>query len=109
MRLDSFCIYTAENLEFLDTPVHIHVHGMTMHEYKTHVTFVRNVTHMKFFNSRTREFLNQENFHSGKFAPRENNPLYTVLILSWMATSTNEVGFHVAPAFTFPSQGQLPI
>ena len=28
-------IYTAENLEFLDTPVHIHIHVVTMHEYKT--------------------------------------------------------------------------
>ena len=35
MRLDSLCTYTAENLEFLDTPVHIHVQVATMHEYKT--------------------------------------------------------------------------
>ena len=35
MRLDSLCTYTAENFEFLDTPVHIHVHVVTMHEYKT--------------------------------------------------------------------------
>ena len=28
-------LYTAENVEFLDTPVHIHVHVVTMHEYKT--------------------------------------------------------------------------
>ena len=36
-RLDSLCIYTAENLEFfyIDTLVHIHVHVVIMHEYKT--------------------------------------------------------------------------
>ena len=34
MRLDSLCTYTVENLEFLDTPVHIHVHMVTMHGYK---------------------------------------------------------------------------
>ena len=38
MRLDSLCTYTAENLEFLDTPVHIHVHVVTMHEYKSILT-----------------------------------------------------------------------
>ena len=34
-RLDSLC--TAENLaiEFFDTPVHIHIHMVTMHEYRT--------------------------------------------------------------------------
>ena len=37
-RLDSLCKYTAENLEFLDTPVHIHVHVVTMHEYKIIMT-----------------------------------------------------------------------
>ena len=78
MRLDSLCTYTAENLEFLDSPVHIHVHGVTMNKYKTHVSFVQNVTHMRFFSSRASEFLNQENFHSGKFAPRENNLLYSI-------------------------------
>ena len=34
MRLDSLCTYTAENLEFLDIPVHIHVHVVTMYKYK---------------------------------------------------------------------------
>ena len=29
------CTYTAKNLEFFDTLVHIHVHMVTMHEYKT--------------------------------------------------------------------------
>ena len=38
MRLASLCTYTAENLEFLDTPVHIHVHMVTIHEYKTIMT-----------------------------------------------------------------------
>ena len=33
IRLGSLCKYTAEDLEFLDTPVHIHV--VTMHKYKT--------------------------------------------------------------------------
>ena len=57
-RLDSLCTYTLENLEFLDTPVHIHVHMATTHEYKTvliasvrgfaHVSFVQNVTHVRF-------------------------------------------------------------
>ena len=37
-RLDSLCTYTVENLEFLGTPVHIHVHMMTMHKYKTIMT-----------------------------------------------------------------------
>ena len=34
MRLDSLWTYiaTAENLEFLDTPVHIHAHMVTMHK-----------------------------------------------------------------------------
>ena len=31
-------IYTAENLEFLDTPVHIHIHVLTMHDYKIIMT-----------------------------------------------------------------------
>ena len=30
--------YTEENLEFLDTPVHTHVHVVTMHEYNTIMT-----------------------------------------------------------------------
>ena len=38
MRLYSLCTYTAENCEFLDTPVHIHIHVVTMHEYKTIMT-----------------------------------------------------------------------
>ena len=82
MKLDSLCTYTAENPEFLDTPVHIHVHihvhVVTMHKYKTimtvlivsvymtnygftHVSFVWNVARVKFFSSRAYEFLNQEN------------------------------------------------
>ena len=35
---DSLCTYTAENLELLDTPVHIHVHVMAMHEYEAIIT-----------------------------------------------------------------------
>ena len=35
MRLDYFCTYTAVDLEFLDILVYIHVHVVTMHEYKT--------------------------------------------------------------------------
>ena len=35
MRLDSLCTYSAEDLEFLDTPVHIRMHVVAMHEYKT--------------------------------------------------------------------------
>ena len=35
MTTDSLCTYTAENLEFLDTPIHtLHVHVVTMHEHK---------------------------------------------------------------------------
>ena len=36
MRLDSLCtyVYALENLEVIDTPVHIHVHVVTMHEHK---------------------------------------------------------------------------
>ena len=37
-RLDSLCTYTAEDFEFLDTPVHIHVHVVTIHKYKTIMT-----------------------------------------------------------------------
>ena len=37
-KLDSLCLYIAEDLELLDTPVHIHVHVVTMHEYKTTMT-----------------------------------------------------------------------
>ena len=64
-RLDSLCKYTAENLEFLDTPVHIHIatrgdhaqlqdcndatHCRCTTNYGfAHVSFVRNVTHVKF-------------------------------------------------------------
>ena len=42
----------------------------------THVSFVRNVARMRFFSSRTCEFLNREisakakTHHSGKFEPR---------------------------------------
>ena len=35
MRLDSLCTKPAENFDFLDTPVHIHAHVLTMHKYKT--------------------------------------------------------------------------
>ena len=35
MGLDFLFTNTAEDLEFLDTPVYIHVHVVTMHEYKT--------------------------------------------------------------------------
>ena len=35
MRLDSLCTYTMEDPEFLDTPIHIHVHVTTMQKYKT--------------------------------------------------------------------------
>ena len=37
-RLDSLCIYTVEHSEFLDIPIHIHVHVVTMHKYKTIMT-----------------------------------------------------------------------
>ena len=33
-RLDFLYTYTVEDLEFLDTPVHIHLGVVTMHEYK---------------------------------------------------------------------------
>ena len=79
MRLDSFSASTAENLEFLDTPICIHIHMVTMHEYKTlmmvrthcdcmtkygstQVSFVQNVTQVRFFSSRACEFLNWETF-----------------------------------------------
>ena len=35
---NSVCIYTAEDLEFLDTSEHIYMHMVTMHEYKTVMT-----------------------------------------------------------------------
>ena len=38
MRLDSLCRYTVDHLEILDTSVHIHVHVVTMQDYKTIVT-----------------------------------------------------------------------
>ena len=36
MRLDSLCTYAyaLENLEVIDTPVHILIHVVTMHEHK---------------------------------------------------------------------------
>ena len=77
MRLDSLCTYTAENLELLDTPVHIHIHiyiyiyartcGVyaQIQDYNdgthckrttnygfTHVSFVQNVAHVRIFSSR---------------------------------------------------------
>ena len=42
MRLDFLCTYTVEDLEFLDTFVHIHVYKVTMHEYKTIVMGISN-------------------------------------------------------------------
>ena len=33
----------------------------------------------------------------------------SVIILPWIATSTNEVDFHADPAFTFPTQSQVSI
>ena len=80
MRLDSFCTYAVENVEFLDTPVHLHVHVVTMHEYKTiiyqcttsygftHIKIVQNATQVRFFSSRAHEFLNRENHYKGTFA-----------------------------------------
>ena len=79
MRLASLCTYTVENLEFLDVPVHIHIHMHGDHaqiqdyndgtHYKcttnysfSHVSFVQNVAHVRFFRKRTYEFLNWENF-----------------------------------------------
>ena len=77
MRLFSLSTHTAETLQFSDTPVHIHVHVVTMHKYKiidgtqcecttnygfTHVSFVQNVAHMRCLSSRACEFLNRENF-----------------------------------------------
>ena len=58
-------MYTVEDLEFLNTPVHIHIHVVTIHECKTvmmvpivsvrqikvlpvNINFVRNVTHVRF-------------------------------------------------------------
>ena len=35
MRLDSLCICTTESLEFLDIPVHIYLHMVTMHKCKS--------------------------------------------------------------------------
>ena len=31
-------IEITENLEFLDTPIHIHIHVLTMHDYKIIMT-----------------------------------------------------------------------
>ena len=38
MRLDSSYTYTAEDLEFLDTPVDMHMHVVTIHERKNSMT-----------------------------------------------------------------------
>ena len=43
MRLDSLYTYITENLELLDTPVHIHIHVVTINEYKT-IMMVLNVS-----------------------------------------------------------------
>ena len=44
----SFHTHTAKNHEFLDTPVHIHVHVVTMHEYKTiMMVLIANVQQIK--------------------------------------------------------------
>ena len=76
MRLDYLCTYLAENLEFLYTPVHVHM--VIMHKYKTvmmvhthcecmtnygfiHVSFVQNVAHVRLFSIRAHEFPNWEN------------------------------------------------
>ena len=75
----SLWTYTVEDLEFLDIPVHVHMHVVTMHEYKTIMTvlftsvrqimvlpmynFVRNVAHVRFFRFFSITALNQENFY----------------------------------------------
>ena len=53
-------------------------------KYFTNANFGQYVSHMRFFGSCNREFLNQEQillkpstYYSRKFAPRENNPLYS--------------------------------
>ena len=80
--------------EFLDTPINVYMHAMTMHEWQTIMTvlmmcirqyvvypckFCTNVTHMRFFSSWSCEFLNWEmpaKANSGQFASRENTSLY---------------------------------
>ena len=74
MRLDFLFTNTAEDLEFLDTPVYIHVHVVTMHEYKTimmvligslqkNYSFPSMKCHShQIFSSRACEFLHWENF-----------------------------------------------
>ena len=90
-------IATAEDLEFLDTPVHIHVHVVTMYKYKTiKMVLIESVrqnysfTHIILYemllmwdysavglvNFQIRKLLLKLRVHhSGKFAPRENNQL----------------------------------
>ena len=38
MRLDSLCTCTTGSLEFLDIPVHIYLHMVTMHKCKSIMT-----------------------------------------------------------------------
>ena len=79
--------------EFLDAPVHVHMHVVTMYKWKTnyddthhtcttkysftHVNFVQNVAHLRFFSSWACEFLNwkisaeAKDSLFGKFAPKE--------------------------------------
>ena len=70
---------TAEDLEFLDTPIYSYTCACGDHtqidvqDYNTHcectinysfthVSLVQNVAHVKLFSSITHEFLNRENF-----------------------------------------------
>ena len=45
MRLDSLCTVTVEDHEVLDTPVHVHVHVVTMHKWKIIVMVL--ITHVR--------------------------------------------------------------
>ena len=49
LAIHNLCAYIVENLEFLDTPIDtLHVHVVTMHEYKTIVTvFIASVQQIK--------------------------------------------------------------
>ena len=44
MRLDSLCTYTVKDLEFLDTPIHRHVH---MHDHHAKIQDYNDGTHCK--------------------------------------------------------------
>ena len=45
MRLNSLCTVTVEDHKVLDTPVHVHVHAVTMHKWK--IVMMVLITHVR--------------------------------------------------------------